>query len=189
MNRQYDDLLALTDRKPSFFQMGGVPRWEDFQPGSSTGVSTVDCAIAEISCQLCDTRFHVLMESSRSDKQTILEAIRAMTLAYRDPPNTGCCRAGPSMTSEMVRVLEYWERIETFHWKRDPSAEVAFRRSQDPWTEAMRERAAQVMADPETEDSLRVSIRESLAADDERIAAATDEPAPTYASEFRTTAV
>ena len=87
MNRHYDDLLALADRKPSFFQQGGVPRWTPFQAGDSTSPYTVDCAIVEIACQLCDMRFHVLMESGSRDKQTILERIRAKGLWYLDPPN------------------------------------------------------------------------------------------------------
>ena len=184
MNRHYDDLLTLADRKPSFFQQGGVPRWTAFQAGDSTSPYTVDCAIVEIACQLCDMRFHVLMESGSRDKQTILERIRAKSLWYLDPPNVGCCRGGTSMTSETVRVLEYWERAETFQWKRNPEAEVAFRRSQDPWTEEMRARAAGIIADPEIEEQIRSDMKAGLEADDERRSTAVTEPEPQYATEF-----
>jgi hypothetical protein len=189
MNRSYDDVLALTDRKPSFFQAGGFPRWEDFRPGASTDVYARDCAIAEIACQLCDTRFHVLMESTSRDRRTIREEIHDRTLAYRDPPNVGCCSGGPSMTSETVRVLECWERMEGFQWRRDASAEVHFRRFQDPWTDDMRERAQAMADDPAIEEDLRRTMREGLLADDERRTASYEAaPEPTYASEFRTTA-
>jgi len=184
MNRPYDDLLALSDRKPSFFQQGGIPRWAPFQAGYSTSPYTVDCAIAEIACQLCDTRFHVLMESGSRDKETILQRIRAKNLQYLDPPNVGCCRGGPSMTAETIRVLEYWAREETFQWKRDPEAEVVFRRFQDPWTEEMRDRAAAIIADPATENQIRLDMQAGLDADDERRTVAVTEPAPEYATEF-----
>lgn len=184
MHRQYDDLLALTDRKPSFFQQSGVPRWATFRAGESTGIYAVDCAIVEIACQLCDTRFHVLMESSSRDKPTILERIRAKSLEFRDPPNVGCCGGGASTTAETVRVLEYWSREETFRWKRDPSAEVAFRRFQDPWTDEMRDRAAAIIADPSTEEGVRRDMEAGLAADQERRNASVEEPEPVYATEF-----
>lgn len=184
MDRHYEDLLGLTDQKPSFFQQGGVPRWTPFQAGDSTSPYTVDCAIVEIACQMCDTRFHVLMESGSRDRETILQRIQAKNLQYLDPPNVGCCRGGPSTTSETVRVIEYWARQETFQWKRDPQAEVAFRRFQDPWTEEMRVRAADIIADPETEQQMRLDMQAGLDADDERRTAAVTEPAPEYATEF-----
>ncbi len=184
MHRHYDDLLALTDRKPSFFQQSGVPRWSAFQAGDSTSPYTVDCAIVEIACQMCDMRFHVLMESGSRDKQTVLQRIHDRTLAFRDPPNVGCCRGGASTTSETVRVLEYWAREETFHWKRDPSAEVAFRRFQDPWTDDMRARAEEIISDPATEEGVRRDMKAGLASDDERRSASMEEPEPVYATAY-----
>jgi hypothetical protein len=189
MNRSYDDILGLTERKPSFFQTGGVPRWGAFEPGVSTDIYARDCAIAEIACQSCDMRFHVLMESTSRDKHTVAEDIRGGVLAYRDPPNVGCCASGPSMTSETIRVIEYWERQETFQWRRDPSLEISFRRYSDPWTPEMLERARAIAADPEMDEATRTMMRDGLAAEDERRGAPEEPmPDPIYATEFETAA-
>lgn len=188
MKRAYDDLLSLTGRKPSFFQAEGVPRWADFQPGDSTSPYAVDCAIVEIACQLCDMRFHVLMESTSRDRTTVEEQIRTSTLAYRDPPNVGCCPGGPSTTSETVRVIEYWRRQRTFTWERDGTLETAFRRVGDPWTPDMRRKADEMLADPSTEEDMRSSIRESIEAADARAETVAEDQPLQYASEFRTAA-
>ena len=45
------------------------------------------------------------------DLPTLSERIRDMTIAYGDPPNIGCCPAGPTMNSVPRRVLEYWYGI------------------------------------------------------------------------------
>ena len=185
MNRSYDDLLSLTDRKPSFFQSAGVPRWGAFRPQDSTGVYARECAIAEIACQACDTRFHVLFERGSGEPE-IAERIGRSQLAYRDPPNVGCCASGPTMTSETLRVIEYWRR-EPYPdgWTRDPSLETAFRRFDDPWSDEMRDMAKGIVDDPEREASEREQMRSALAWDDERRASPRDRPEPTYASEYQ----
>ncbi|MFW6184041.1 MAG: hypothetical protein ACOC8X_09610 [Chloroflexota bacterium] len=38
------------------------------------------------------------------------ELIDAGRLHYGDPPNAGCCPAGPTMNSEPRRVLEFYRR-------------------------------------------------------------------------------
>jgi hypothetical protein len=88
------------------------------------------------------------------------------------------------MTSETVRVLEYWAREEAFQWKRNPEAEVIFHRFQDPWTQEMRDRAAAIIADPETEERIRLDMQAALDAEEERRAVAVTEPEPKYATDF-----
>lgn len=188
MKRAYDDILSLTDRKPSFFQKDGVPRWADFRPGESTGTSTCDCAIVEIACQLCDARFHVLMESTSIDRMTIAEAIRGNTLRYLDPPNVGCCRSGPSMTSTTIRVIEYWERQHAFQWRRDASLEMAFRQPGDPWDAEAMEKARAMIASDDIDEPTRDTLKRGLAQEEARAhmpAEPSDEPV--RFSEFRTT--
>jgi hypothetical protein len=171
MNRRYEDLLSMTDEKPSFFQRDGVPRWERFEPGRSNGVYAVEVAIMEIACQGCDDRFHVMMErDSHEDRKTLGERIAGKTIHYGDPPNVGCCDAGPTMNSEPVRIVEFWRR-EKFEWSRDPSLEIAFARWDDPMTDVAR---AITEAQLELEDinpAVKSSIRSLLAADDEKRAA------------------
>jgi hypothetical protein len=38
----------------------------------------------------------------------------------------GCCAAGPTMTSDTTRVLEYWTRGDGCEFVRDPSLEIEF---------------------------------------------------------------
>ena len=45
--------------------------------------------------------------------------IRDGSLHYGDPPNIECCPAGPTMNSEMLKVIEYWKKGEHHEWVRD----------------------------------------------------------------------
>ena len=191
MNREYRDLLALTPHKPSFFQEGGVPRWGAFTPGESNGVYASEVAIVEIACQGCDTRFHVLMESKRHEA-SLAQAIMEKSLHYGDPPNVGCCPAGPTMNSEPVSVVEYWRRNSEIHWthdrwSRDTSKEIAFRRFGDPWTESMIEKAKAFINDPEKSEDERRQMQSALDAELRRVNEVdnTMSDPPEYASQFR----
>jgi hypothetical protein len=63
---------------------------------------------------------------------TLAERIRLKNIGYGDPPNIWCCAAGPTMTSDTVRVLEYWRRYESdtegnvksIDWTRYPELEI-----------------------------------------------------------------
>jgi len=54
MHRRYDDLLSLADRKPSFFQAGGVPRWARFNPETSTSPYASEAAIVEFGFRMTE---------------------------------------------------------------------------------------------------------------------------------------
>jgi hypothetical protein len=136
MNRQYDDILSRIPEPPAFWQQGGIPRYGTFDPEASSDVYSNELALVEIACQFCRKPFTVLIETAGHDRR-IAEAIRAGTLHYGDPPNTGCC-GGVSAGSLALRVLQYWakahpEHVEDglvvdvqgfFEWRRDPSLEV-----------------------------------------------------------------
>lgn len=184
MNRSYEDLMALTSVKPSFFQKDGVPRWGAFQPGTSTDVYAVEAVIMEISCQSCDGRFHVLMERrSHGEPTTLAQRIADGSIHYGDPPNVGCCPGGPSMNSEPVRILEYWSR-ERMDWTRNSSLEVPMRRMGDPMTDAMREDMRARMESPETSEEIVELIRDALLTDDERRATPPSTEKPVEHSEY-----
>jgi hypothetical protein len=42
---------------------------------------------------------------------------------YGDPPNVGCCPVGPTMSSDSLRVLEFWRRS-AGRWERVPALEI-----------------------------------------------------------------
>ena len=138
MNRHYGDILSRIAEPPSWWEEGGVPRYGTFDPAESTGIYCLEVALVEIACQDCEARFLVTFENA-SDDRVIARDIRAETLHYGDPPNVGCCAAGPTKSSEPVRVVQYWARGHSeyveqgivvdgafFEWRRDPSLEVEF---------------------------------------------------------------
>ncbi len=185
MNRAYDDLLSLTDSKPTFYQKDGVPRWAPFHPGQSTGVYAEEAATLEVSCQSCDARFHVLIERRSHDHgPTIAQRIEDRSLHYGDPPNVGCCISGPSMNSEPVSILGYWRR-ERFEWIRDETLQIPFRRWSDPMTQEARLHVERMLSDPETDENLIEVYRSAIEGDDEKIAGLADRDEPVRYSEYR----
>ena len=42
---------------------------------------------------------------------------------YGDPPNMGCCPAGPTMNCEDIKILEFWEMVD-MRWVRVPELEI-----------------------------------------------------------------
>jgi len=55
----------------------------------------------------------------------LADEIRAGILGYGDPPMHKECSFGYTMTSEAVRVIEYWHQ-EKFRWVRKPELERRF---------------------------------------------------------------
>ena len=159
MHNDFSDITSRIAEAPSWFDTNGVPRYGDFTPKALPDIYCDECALVEIACQDCEKRYKVAFSSSKLERLTprlrieadittidprpIATAIRSHSLGYGDPPNClhkpGC--AGPTMTSDPVRVLEYWSRNDQayvdrdkgiihdaeayFTWKRDPSLEIS----------------------------------------------------------------
>ena len=136
MHRSYHDILSRIPEPPRWWQEGGIPRYDVFDPQTSTGIGTSEVALAEIACQMTGIRFFVTLEGGRN--REIAKAIREGYLSYGDPPNTPDV-AGHT-TSEMLRVVEYWcsdhdEYVvngkivdwgKYSEWRRDQSLEITF---------------------------------------------------------------
>jgi len=134
MHRSYDDIISRIPEPPIWWQEGGIPRYDPFDPKSSTGVYTTEVALAEIACQVTDARFLVTIEGG--EDRPVAKAIREGNLCYGDPPNVPT--VPPHMTSEMLRVVQYWWRCHAEYvvdgrivdwkgydeWRRDPSLEI-----------------------------------------------------------------
>jgi hypothetical protein len=110
MHAQYDDINSRIGTPPIWFDEHAVPRYCAFAPHRSASIYVGEIALAEITCQSCGQAFHVAFSRLNAPSGTVAEAIRTKTLHYGDPPNVGCCGAGPSMNSVPRRVLEYWHR-------------------------------------------------------------------------------
>jgi hypothetical protein len=141
MNRRYFDIIDRISLAPVWWQKGGVPRYEIFQVGQSTGLGVAEAALVEVMTQGCESTFLVLIESASRDG-LIAESISNGSIDYGDPPNVDCCRFGcASMGTVPIKVMEYWRKggssggaefvqngLVTSNlyskWIRDPSLEI-----------------------------------------------------------------
>ncbi len=129
MNNDYAD---ITERlgAPQWWDEAAVPRYCDFGPNQAANIYAKEVVLLHIECQNCGKAFKVAMSNSGFDvrmveltPRRIAEAIADGSIHYGDPPNYGCCPAGPTMNSVPRRVLEYWER-ERMNWRRREDLEV-----------------------------------------------------------------
>lgn len=127
MNHHYKD---IRDRlgPPWWWDERAVPRYCAFAPREVADIYAREAALVMIACQNCGRRFKVAFSYSGMDFirdiPPLWKRIQRGTLHYGDPPNAGCCPAGPSMNSEPILVLEYWERDERSEWQRVSEREV-----------------------------------------------------------------
>lgn len=134
MNHDYIDIRSRISEPPQWFDENAVPRYCKFSPEELANIYAHECALVEIACQGCQTRFHVAFSRSQMDDaidridwrnpKTLAALVMDKTIHYGDPPNTGCCAAGPTMNSDPIRVLEYWSKGADYEWKRDPTYEI-----------------------------------------------------------------
>lgn len=108
MKRYFVDLLSRISEAPSWFDSNGTPRYGDFSPDLVPDVYTDEVLLLLIRCQGCLREFRVAIQRERYEPKTLKS--RLPHVYYGDPPNVRCCPAGPTMSSESVKVLEYWER-------------------------------------------------------------------------------
>ena len=151
MHCDYSDIRDLIQQAPLWFDERAVPRYAQFEPGRAANIYCDECALVEITCQGCGKAFQVAFSSdvmrriatfpdgTVKERPTLAEHIGGKTLHYGDPPNIGCCAAGPTMNSEPQRVLEYWRRhhqqyvkdgrvqdvVAYMEWRRDPELEIS----------------------------------------------------------------
>lgn len=116
MQGQYADILSRISEAPSWFDDGGVPRYGPFVPELVTSIHAQEIVLVRIECQACGHSFDVAMTvphasrlfSDGPNHALLRDHIHDRSLHYGDPPNIGCCDAGPSMNSVPREVLEYW---------------------------------------------------------------------------------
>lgn len=136
----YADIRDRIAEPPRWWDERGVPRYCDFSPREAANIYADEAALAEVTCQSCGTPFRVAFSGDEMERAmarhrgreapSIAERIRARELHYGDPPNSGCCAAGPTMNSEPRRVLEYWARWgradgpASPEWSRDAALEI-----------------------------------------------------------------
>jgi hypothetical protein len=113
MHHHYADIVNRIDEEPKWWDANGVPRYCKPSPDATADIYATEVAFVEIACQDCECVFLVSFTWSAPDKvfrDVARLSERVETLHYGDPPNMGCCPAGPTMNSVPLRVVEFWRQ-------------------------------------------------------------------------------
>ncbi len=117
MLNSYDDIRSRIPESPRWWDENGVPRYVPFTPDETADIYAQECALVLIACQACGAEFLVAFSWPRvgfvrgeCKALTPLTLERVRSLHYGDPPNVGCCPAGPTMNCDDLRVLEFWRK-------------------------------------------------------------------------------
>ena len=135
MNHHYRDIRSRIHEAPKWWDENAVPRYCDFAPNESANIYAREVLLLEIQCQGCGAHFDVAMSHGDleigwgEDGKAWARAYKSFAdrlreLHYGDPPNAGCCAAGPTMNSIPLRVLEFWHAPKVGNWQRRPECEV-----------------------------------------------------------------
>ena len=145
MHHDYEDIRSRIAEPPTWFDEHSVPRWGEFSPQDVADIYAKEAALVRIACQACGHTFDravskgilSMLELGRlsaggdvSSYKLRDSLVEGGSLGFGDPPNIGCCPAGPTMTADELRVLQYWT-YEGFTWTRDPTYEVRLCDSQE----------------------------------------------------------
>jgi hypothetical protein len=144
MNHHYNDIRSRISTPPKWWDEYAVPRYCDFTPDEVADIYAKDVALVEIACQNCGERFMVAFSWNDFTRREAMTPERIKDLHYGDPPNAGCCGAGPTMNCEDLSVLEFWRKGGDeftephpshpelrickpgyFEWRRVPELEIA----------------------------------------------------------------
>lgn len=126
MHHHFQDIIGRLGA-PAWWDRCGFPRYCEFKPDVASDIYASEAALVLIACQDCDTQFRVCITWSSLDllrgKPQLADIIREGSIHYGDPPNNGCCAAGPTMNCLDLRVLEYWHQVD-HEWMRDATLEI-----------------------------------------------------------------
>lgn len=111
MKQSYLDIL---DRRPNdsvlWWDENGVPRYGKFSPHLVANIYASEIVLLKVACQNCNQQFLVAISALvLSGDNSLITKIENRTLEYGDPPNAGCCPAGPTMSSIPLKVLQFWK--------------------------------------------------------------------------------
>lgn len=127
MKHHYRDIRDKIATEPLWWDEVGVPRYCVFSPKETNDIYADEVAFLEIACQNCRRRFKVALRAGsrqrREGAPSLDSRVRDGSLHYGDPPNIGCCPAGPTMNSVPLRVLEFWVN-DGGKWRRQVEFEV-----------------------------------------------------------------
>lgn len=132
MKQSYQDIIKRLGA-PKWWDEAGCPRYTRFHPHFCNDIYARQAVLMEIKCQGCGQRFKVALSWPGSLVRSMAglldeelkERAEKKGLHYGDPPDNGCCPAGPTMNSIALKVLQFWERESVGEWKRNKRYEVS----------------------------------------------------------------
>ena len=108
MKQEYQDITSRIKQAPLWWDEAGVPRYEPFHPVLCNNIYAGQAALLEIACQQCGRAFLVACTDDWPSGPRLYRAIRRHSIAYGHPPHDPACPAGNRMTSDTVRVVQFW---------------------------------------------------------------------------------
>jgi len=75
-----------------------------------------EVVLLRIACQGCGRLFDVEVHSDPYLRKRLSDS--PTEIYYSDPPNVGCCPAGPTMSSISLHVIQFWKKEEANRWSR-----------------------------------------------------------------------
>lgn len=139
MLADYADIRSRISEEPKWFDVNGVPRYDEFHPNLGPNIYADESVLFEICCQSCRQKFLVCLEADSmarrgDDARGLAAAVTSGALHYGDPPRhgeVGGCLSGDTMNCYDLRVMQFWRKVE-FEWARVPELEVTLPDSSDP---------------------------------------------------------
>lgn len=116
MKHDYNDIREAIEAKPQWWDECGVPRYCAPHPSEVNCIYASEVCFYTIKCQSCGYMFLVCSVHSFLNNGALHERLMDHGLHYGDPPNIGCCPAGPTMNSDPLEVVSFWSR-EKHEWK------------------------------------------------------------------------
>lgn len=127
MNVYLEDIISKLGEPVWWDRDGTLPRYCEFHPEQMSDIYAKECVLLLIRCQSCGKLFKVSQTGSIFDSEKLARSISMKSVLFvGDPPNMRCCGAGPTMTSDTMRILEYWHRGRGLDWTRDKEFEIVY---------------------------------------------------------------
>jgi hypothetical protein len=126
MKSDYKDITSRISDPIQWYDENGTPRYDKFHPHDLPNIYAHEGVLIEIACQACGKRFLIGLGSwGFMGIRSIADQLNDHAMAYGDPPiHWENCAAGNTMTSDFVRVVEYWFKNSGYDWEQMPELEI-----------------------------------------------------------------
>jgi hypothetical protein len=112
VHSDFKDIRCRISEEPTWFDMGGIPRYGEFSPEMISNIYAHTVFLVRIACQACGEEFLVAMHFDVFDRMP-----RPKELHYGDPPRHDDCM-GDTMNCDDLEIVQAWHK-EGFKWYRE----------------------------------------------------------------------